>query len=101
MSAGLAVIATDHSGIPYTVRDGEEGLIVPPGDVPTLARAIRRLIEDTQLRVRFGEAARRRYEEVYRPEAFREAVAELLIASGGSDAGLAASGSGRTLQRDR
>ncbi len=80
MSAGLAIVTTDHSGIPLTVRDEREALIVPPGDTAALADAITRLLEEPELPGRLGAAARRRYEERYRPERFREAVAELLVA---------------------
>src|SRR2546429_6888166 len=31
-ASGLPVVTTDAGGIPYMVRDGENGLIVPRGD---------------------------------------------------------------------
>ena len=58
MSFGLAPIATPVGGIPDVLVDGENGLLVPPGDHPALAAAIRRLLEDDQLRARLGNAAR-------------------------------------------
>ena len=39
-------------------------LLVPPGDAGALAAAMRRLDEDADLRVRLGEAARKRFLEV-------------------------------------
>jgi glycosyltransferase involved in cell wall biosynthesis len=77
MAASLPIVSTNHSGIPYTVRDEQEGLIVEPGDIDALAAALRRLIEDTDLRQKLGAGGRRRYEETYLPEKFDQAVAEL------------------------
>jgi glycosyltransferase involved in cell wall biosynthesis len=77
MSMGLPIVASDHSGIPYTVRDGVEGLIVGAGDVEALGAAILRMRDDEELRERLGEASRRRYEEAYTNEAFYRALGEL------------------------
>ena len=65
MAAGLPLIATPIGAIPDAVRDGEEGIIVPPRDAAALAAALKRLLEDPALRQRMGERGRRRVEEVY------------------------------------
>ena len=58
MVAGLPVIAFDCPWGPGDIlRDGEDGLLVPPEDVDALASGIRRLIVDAGLRQRLGEAA--------------------------------------------
>ena len=44
MSAGIPVVATRVEGVPEAVRDGQEGLLVKPGDPDDLAQAITRLI---------------------------------------------------------
>lgn len=80
MSAGLPIVASDHAGIPWTVRDGIEGLIVGAGDVPALAGALLTLREDPELRARLGRAARARYEQRYSNEAFYGALARLAAA---------------------
>ena len=77
MAASLPIVTTDHSGIPHTVRDDVEGLIVPPGDVDALRDALTRVVSDAELRERLGRAGRRRYDERYTPESFRRRVAEL------------------------
>lgn len=60
MAAGLPVVATTVGGTPEVVRDGREGLLVPPGNSAALADAIGRLLADAPLRRRLGECARRR-----------------------------------------
>jgi glycosyltransferase involved in cell wall biosynthesis len=57
MFAGNAVVASNASGIPEAVRDGVDGLLVPPGDVDALAGALHTLLEDAALRKRMGASA--------------------------------------------
>lgn len=60
MHQGRPMIASSTTGAVAggLVRDGENGLVVEPHDVPGLARAIARLLEDDALRARLGAAAR-------------------------------------------
>ncbi|MBM3502165.1 MAG: glycosyltransferase family 4 protein [Armatimonadetes bacterium] len=58
MACGLPVIACAGSGAAEAIRDGETGLLVPPGDVEGLAQALRRLISDTDERETMGRRAR-------------------------------------------
>lgn len=58
MALGKPVIAADVPCLRELIRDGETGLLFPPGDVVTLARHTRSLLLDTDLRARLGEAAR-------------------------------------------
>ena len=46
LAAGTPVISTAVGGVPEVVRDGENGLLVPPNDVDALADAIRRGLAD-------------------------------------------------------
>jgi glycosyltransferase involved in cell wall biosynthesis len=57
LAVGCPVIATTVGGIPEVVRDGENGLLVAPGDSRALATAIRRLLSDDALRERLAAAA--------------------------------------------
>jgi glycosyltransferase involved in cell wall biosynthesis len=61
MRAGLPIVATDAGSTSFAVRDGIEGLIVPPGDVAALATAVRRIASDAELARRLGGAARERF----------------------------------------
>lgn len=63
------VITTDiDSGVPEVTLDGETGFIVPPLDDRALAAAVRRLLDDGELRSRMGAAGRRRAESTYSVE---------------------------------
>ena len=68
MAAGRPVVATRVGGIPEAVRDGVDGLLVPPRDPEALARAIVTLARDEGLRRRMGEAGRRRAREEFSVE---------------------------------
>ena len=63
MAIGLPVVATPVSGITEAVRDGESGLLVPPGDPRLLADALARVLADDSLAARFAHNARRVIEE--------------------------------------
>ncbi|MGD8313085.1 MAG: glycosyltransferase family 4 protein [Gammaproteobacteria bacterium] len=57
-AAGVPIVAANAGGMPEVVRDGGNGLLVPPGDSPALAAAIRRLLSDRALMRRMGEVGR-------------------------------------------
>ena len=58
MLTALPVVATNIRGPREQVIDGETGLLVPPGDIPALANALRRLVQDAAQRRRMGAAGR-------------------------------------------
>ncbi|WP_426424830.1 glycosyltransferase family 4 protein [Bradyrhizobium genosp. A] len=58
MAAGVPVIATRIAGIPELVQDGTNGSLVSPGDVNATVDAIRRLLDDPDLRNSFASAGR-------------------------------------------
>ncbi len=58
MACGLAPIASDIPGNRETVHDGENGVLIPPGDAAAAAAAIERLRGDRELLERLREAAR-------------------------------------------
>jgi colanic acid/amylovoran biosynthesis glycosyltransferase len=65
MAAGAPVVSTRVSGIPELIEDGREGLLVPPGDAPALARALAQLLDDAELGRRLSEAARAKIEREF------------------------------------
>jgi len=56
MARGKAVVASRAGGPIEIVREGETGLLVPPGDTEALARALRLLLDQPHLAARMGRA---------------------------------------------
>jgi glycosyltransferase involved in cell wall biosynthesis len=57
MHARKAIIASVTAGIPEAIVNDREGLLVPPGDVDALSRAIELLLTDPARRLALGDAA--------------------------------------------
>ncbi len=61
MAAGLPVVNTQlDSGVPFVSLHGQTGLTVPPADPVALAAALNQLLDNSELRQTFGQAARLR-----------------------------------------
>lgn len=65
MAHARPVAAFDVGGISDWLEDGVTGLLAPPDDVPALAAALSRLLEDRTLARGLGEAGRARVERLY------------------------------------
>jgi glycosyltransferase involved in cell wall biosynthesis len=74
MAHGRPVVASAVGGLLDLVIDGETGILVPPGDVGALRDALRRLLEDPDLRRRMGEAGRARVRERFSWNAVTDAT---------------------------
>jgi glycosyltransferase involved in cell wall biosynthesis len=59
------IVCTSVGGNPEIVKDGENGLVVPPGDADALAAALERAITDRALRERAAVANRARFERQF------------------------------------
>lgn len=68
MAYSTPPVVSDSGGSPELVVDGTSGLVVPARDTATIARAIRRLYDDPELRNRMGAAARERIRTHFRIE---------------------------------
>lgn len=53
-SAGVPIVASRAGGIPEAVHDGENGVLVPPGDARALGAAISALLADPERRAALG-----------------------------------------------
>jgi glycosyltransferase involved in cell wall biosynthesis len=76
MASGLPTVATSVAGAPEALRDGIDGILVPPRDPEALANALARLIADSDSRARMGRAARERAERFFPTRLFAEQVLE-------------------------
>jgi phosphatidylinositol alpha-mannosyltransferase len=56
MAAQTPIVASDIPGYRHVARDGQEALLVPPGDAPALANAVCRVLTDGALADRLVEA---------------------------------------------
>ena len=65
MASGLPCVSCFAVGVVDCLRDGENGLLVEPGDVPALAGAIERILSDDELRARLARQAFREAHELY------------------------------------
>lgn len=63
LACGVPVVASELPGTAEVIRDGENGLLVPPGDPEALARAMERLITDEPLRSRLSTNASQWFSE--------------------------------------
>ena len=61
-AAGRCIVTTDVAGCRDVVREGENGLLVPPRDVPALTSALRQLLSNPERRRAMGAAGRQRAE---------------------------------------
>ena len=62
MASGLPVVSCHAVGVVDCLTDAVNGLLVQPGDVPALAKAIERILQDDALRTRLTQAA---YEDAH------------------------------------
>jgi glycosyltransferase involved in cell wall biosynthesis len=54
----VPVVSTAVAGVPRLIQDGDNGLLVPPGDLDALTAALARVLADADLRTRFRAAGR-------------------------------------------
>jgi glycosyltransferase involved in cell wall biosynthesis len=79
MAAGVPVVATRVGGTAEVVVDGQTGLLVPPADPPSMARALTRLLDDPALRQRMGAAGRKVVEHRFSVERMVESTERLYM----------------------
>jgi len=80
MAAGLPIIGTPVGGIPDFLTDGETGVFCQPRDPESIARAVRRILEEPGLRERLVANGERLVVEKYGWEGVAEKIGELLRA---------------------
>jgi glycosyltransferase involved in cell wall biosynthesis len=77
MSLGKPAVTTRVGGIHELVRDGETGIVLPPGDAGPLADALLRLLHRPEEAVRLGRNARARHRTGYTPQVMARRIEDL------------------------
>lgn len=65
MTYSAPVVSTAVAGVPRLIQQGENGLLSPIADEPSFLAALRRVVDDTDLRRRLGDAGRATIEARY------------------------------------
>lgn len=63
MALGLPVVSTNVGGLPFLIKDSKTGFLVEPDDTPGMARAIKTLLNDSELAESMSVSARKHAEE--------------------------------------
>lgn len=79
MEAGLPVISTYEGAISEVIENGVTGYLVPKQDHVALAEKIRILLDNPDLRIRMGDAGRKKFEEQYAFEVYEKKLSEILM----------------------
>jgi glycosyltransferase involved in cell wall biosynthesis len=78
MATGLPVITTDTCGQRELIRNGENGWLVPPGDVEAIGQALDAMSKNFDMAQRFGQEARRTIETRFNPQKEAAGLADIL-----------------------
>ncbi|MCA1813254.1 MAG: glycosyltransferase, partial [Halobacteriales archaeon] len=78
-ACGRPVVGARIGGIPSFVRDGENGLLVPPSDPHALASALLQLLTDPELAEGMGQAGRTRVVEEHDWQDLTTRIEDLLL----------------------
>lgn len=81
MAAGLPSVVTAVGGVPDTLADGVEGIVVPPKNPEALADGIQRLLDNAQLRSSYGRAARERVIQDFSIESLMSTCREIYVSA--------------------
>ena len=78
-STSLAIVSTNHAGIPDVIVDGESGFLVDEGDVQAMSKRMIQLLEDKELRDQFGESARGTISDRYKRSNYISSLEKCLL----------------------
>jgi phosphatidylinositol alpha-1,6-mannosyltransferase len=79
-ACGKPAIGSNNGGIPDAVADGESGLLVETGSVEAIAKAIKRLLGDRDLRERLGRQGYERVKREFTADRYWPEIEALLLA---------------------
>jgi glycosyltransferase involved in cell wall biosynthesis len=79
MGAGIPIISTQIGGVADIISNGENGILVPPGDPQSLAEAILRLTDDAVLTKKLAKNGCRRVHTFFSLERMGQEYLKLLM----------------------
>lgn len=65
LASGVPVVAVDADGAADAIEEGENGFLVPPGDIDSLVKYSHNLLKDAELRERFARASAASFKEEF------------------------------------
>jgi len=81
MAAGLPLIGSDVAGIPFLIRDGENGFVVPGGESRGLEARLRELLSNRDERRRMGDSGYQRAHEELSEKVYVEKFTRMVEAA--------------------
>ncbi len=84
MASGLAVVSCRAVGVVDCIRDGENGLLTDPGDVPALTAALRTVLTNAAVRSRLAAAGLEECRRVYSWSAVGRQIMDVYASLAGS-----------------
>lgn len=78
MRAGKAIVATMVGGNGESIKDGYEGILVPSKDAKTFADALECMLKSQEIRVQFGNLARKRFVAEFTEEAMMRTLVKAI-----------------------
>ena len=64
-ACGIPLIGTQHGGIPDIIENNKTGYLVPERDIDALSQCLKKLLTNSEMRRKFGHAARSKMEREY------------------------------------
>ncbi|MFW5775419.1 MAG: glycosyltransferase, partial [Chitinivibrionales bacterium] len=79
MAGGCPIVSYAVGGVPSAIKDGQSGYLVHPGDIESLARRIKELLDRPALRMQFGENAQMLFAKQFSAEPMTRAYERLYM----------------------
>jgi len=78
MASGLPIIATNTGGTPEILKNGELGLLYPPGDIEAFSKNVIDLLDNPTKMIELGERAKKEAIERYSHESESKLIEEII-----------------------
>ncbi|MFX0137128.1 MAG: glycosyltransferase family 4 protein [Candidatus Hodarchaeota archaeon] len=79
MKHAKAVIASRIGGIPDIILEGETGLLIPPGDVPSLIKSMKWMLENKNICEKMGDRGRQQFLQNFTAEKITQKIEKIYL----------------------